>query len=238
MMFETLLLYAGRSTSGENVIHGDWDIRVEQAEFKELSVTATSDGNVNVSMVVYRNSAKVVRSFKPDFVLIRQNLKDAGENYKNILLAFKFGGIPSINSLTAIYNFQDKPWIFSHLLEIQKRLGKENFPLIEQSYFPNHKEMLSAARYPCVLKIGHAHGGLGKVKVEGNSDFQDMASVVAVANTYCTTEPYINAKFDIHIQKIGGSYKCFQNQRIQLSIRTVFGFCLIIPKLKSITPNH
>ncbi|RXG69622.1 hypothetical protein Avbf_04598, partial [Armadillidium vulgare] len=57
-------------------------------------------------MVVYRNSAKVVRSFKPDFVLIRQNLKDAGENYKNILLAFKFGGIPSINSLTAIYNFQ------------------------------------------------------------------------------------------------------------------------------------
>ena len=69
---------------------------------------------------------------------------------------------------------------------------------------------ISAPRYPCVFKIGHAHGGLGKVRVENNADFQDMASVVAVANTYVTTEPYIDSKFDIHIQKIGGSYKCFQ----------------------------
>ena len=38
---------------------------------------------------------------------------------------------------------QDKPWVFSHLIDIQKRLGKENFPLIEQHYFPNHKEMVS-----------------------------------------------------------------------------------------------
>lgn len=32
---------------------------------------------------------------------------------------------------------------FSQLLHIQRRLGKEVFPLIEQSYFPNHKEMVS-----------------------------------------------------------------------------------------------
>lgn len=69
---------------------------------------------------------------------------------------------------------------------------------------------MSAPRYPCVFKIGHAHGGLGKIRVESNADFQDMASVVAVANTYCTTEPYIDAKYDIHIQKIGAMYKCFQ----------------------------
>lgn len=46
------------------------------------------------------------RSFKPDFVLIRQNLRDAGEDYKNLLLGLMYGGVPSVNNLTAIYNFQ------------------------------------------------------------------------------------------------------------------------------------
>lgn len=79
-----------------------------------------------------------------------------------------YGGVPSVNNLTAIYNFQvcvarkyskrisketeffksylsfqDKPWVFAHLLGLQRRLGKDNFPLIEQTYYPNHREMVS-----------------------------------------------------------------------------------------------
>jgi len=38
---------------------------------------------------------------------------------------------------------QDKPWVFAQLVAIQKKLGKENFPLIEQTYYPNQKEMVS-----------------------------------------------------------------------------------------------
>ncbi|OAD57746.1 Synapsin [Eufriesea mexicana] len=121
-------------------LHGDYEIRVEQAEFRELSLTASEAGTI-VSMAVYRNGTKVIRSFKPDFVLVRQNLRDAGEDYKNLLLGFMYGGIPSVNNLTAIYNFQDKPWVFAHLLGLQRRLGKDNFPLIDQTYYPNHREM-------------------------------------------------------------------------------------------------
>lgn len=94
-------------------LHGDYDIRVEQAEFKELSLTANAESGTTVSMAVFRNGTKVVRSFRPDFVLIRQNLRDAGEDNKNLLLGFKFGGVPSINSLHAIYNFQVRE-IFFH----------------------------------------------------------------------------------------------------------------------------
>ena len=28
------------------------------------------------------------------------------------------------------------------MLEIQKKLGKDKFPLIEQTYYPNHNEMV------------------------------------------------------------------------------------------------
>ncbi|XP_012243220.1 synapsin [Bombus vosnesenskii] len=194
-------------------LHGDYEIRVEQAEFRELSLTASETGTI-VSMAVYRNGTKVIRSFKPDFVLIRQNLKDAGEDNKNLLLGLMYGGVPSINNLTAIYNFQDKPWVFAHLLGLQRRLGKDNFPLIEQTYYPNHREMVSASRYPVVVKLGHAHGGVGKARAETNQEFLDLASLAALANTYCTSEPYVDTKYDVHVQKIGNNYKAFMRKSI------------------------
>lgn len=48
---------------------GDYDIRVEQAEFKEINVTANADG-ANVSMAVMRSGTRVGRSFRPDFLLV------------------------------------------------------------------------------------------------------------------------------------------------------------------------
>lgn len=41
-------------------LHGDYEIRVEQAEFRELSLTANEQGTT-VSMAVFRNGTKVIR---------------------------------------------------------------------------------------------------------------------------------------------------------------------------------
>jgi len=64
-------------------------------------------------------------------------------------------------------------------------------------------------RFPCVVKIGHAHGGLGKIRIESPTDYEDIVSLVACTKTYATIEPYIDSKCDIHIQKIGTNYKAF-----------------------------
>jgi glutathione synthase/RimK-type ligase-like ATP-grasp enzyme len=193
-------------------LHGDWGIRVEQAQFSEISLSAYSEAGVSID--ICRGENRVVRSLRPDFVLLRQHTRDATDNWKNVILGLQYGGIPSINSLHSIYNFMDKPWVFAQLIQIQKRLGKEKFPLIEQCYYPNYKEMLVSSKFPIVVKIGHAHSGSGKVKVENQQSFQDIASLTAVANSYSTTELLVEAQCDIYIEKIGNSYKAFTRKSV------------------------
>ncbi|XP_017486949.1 PREDICTED: synapsin-like isoform X1 [Rhagoletis zephyria] len=89
-------------------------------------------------------SHQVARSFRPDFVLIRQPPRDGSNDYRSTLIGLKYGGVPSINSLHSIYQFQDKPWVFAHLLQLQRRLGRDAFPLIEQTFFPNARDLVSA----------------------------------------------------------------------------------------------
>lgn len=69
-------------------------------------MTAGSDTGCIVSMNIWRNGTKVPRSFKPDFVLIRQPIKNGNLDFSAILTGFAYCNLPTINSINSIYQFQ------------------------------------------------------------------------------------------------------------------------------------
>lgn len=81
-------------------------------------------------------------------------------------------------------------------------------------FFYSKKFQFSWQKYPCVLKAGHCHGGTATARLDNQSALQDAAGLLTGSNSqetgcYCSIEPYVDSKFDVHIQKIGGNYKAF-----------------------------
>lgn len=146
---------------GKKVV-GEFDIKVEQAEFSEINLVSHSNGTCNVDMQVIRAGTKVVRSFRPDFVLVRQHAFSMAQNedFRNLIIGLQYAGIPSVNSLESIYSLCDKPWAFSQLISNQKKLGCERFPLIDQTFYPNYKDMVGPlCCFTYILQELEVHGG-------------------------------------------------------------------------------
>ena len=64
--------------------------------------------------------------------------------------------------------------------------------------------------FPCVVKVGTAHSGFGKMRMKSMDEMEDFRSVVALQGRYVTCEPFIKWDYDFRIQKIGPHYRAFR----------------------------
>ena len=163
------------------------EIRVFQASWRYIRVTSYGPKDCQVlAGLVHKNNRTV--QFQPHFILIRNEVYTASQDFRHVLYAFIHAGIPSVNSLESVYSFLERPVIHGALTKIKSKLGKEKFPLIEQTYYASSAEMRFTPEYPIVVKVGHAHAGQGKMKIEDCKQFEDLASVVALAQKYVVFE--------------------------------------------------
>lgn len=64
--------------------------------------------------------------------------------------------------------------------------------------------------WPTVVKVGTVHSGCGKMKINGEDDFEDFTSTLLLYKDYFTTEPFIkDVEYDLRLQKIGDSYRVY-----------------------------
>jgi hypothetical protein len=83
--------------------------------------------------------------------------------------------------------------------------------------------MIISPTLPCIVKVSHAHRGMGKIKAKDSDQFKDIATVVALNNNYCTGEPFIDIQYGIRVQKIGDSYRVFKKEMTGGGWKSQFG---------------
>ncbi|BHF58230.1 Asparaginyl-tRNA synthetase, cytoplasmic (Asparagine--tRNA ligase) (AsnRS) [Sparganum proliferum] len=190
-------------------ICSDWDVQVEQAQFSDICISAFAEQGCTVTVQDNKGGRPSPKSFKPDFVLIRQGLGATPQHYENILTGLVFGGVPCINSAEAVYNMKNKAWLFGHLLMLRKKLGPAEFPLVTRSFQTKCQPITPDFPLPVTVRIGGDMTRECEVRAENVTLFQSLMNLANTTQRYATTEPCLNTVCDIYIQKIGNFFKAF-----------------------------
>lgn len=164
----------------------------------------------------------------PDLVLVRNEVTTPQASAINQLYGLMMGGVQGINSLSSIVSFTEKVLVQAELHRLNRELGDDVFPVIEQCYFSDYRDMMYSQSFPAVVKIGSAHAGMGKMIIRDHHEFEDFRTVLAMTDgKYCTAEPFLEGEYDLRIQKIGPHYRAFKRRSVSGAWKTNTGTAML-----------
>ena len=151
---------------------------------------------------------------KPDFLVIRNQPRGptpATDN-RNALYALVAAGIPAVNSLQSCMLDLERASMVGEMLRLQRLApSPAHFPVIPISFYSHCMRMpMYDSGFPAILKVSHAHAGMGKVKIASSEGIHDCATVLALHGDYASLEPYIAAVHGLRVQKIGPHYRVYK----------------------------
>uniref|UniRef100_A0A0M3HYY8 ATP-grasp domain-containing protein n=1 Tax=Ascaris lumbricoides TaxID=6252 RepID=A0A0M3HYY8_ASCLU len=167
-------------------------------------------------------------TFQPDFVLFRQAAKSEKGDFTNIAIALLRAGVQTLNTVDNVITFLNKNWMYHHLQRIATTAGPSVFPLLEQTYYPQFDHFNVRSRFPVVVRVGHGTHGLGKIKVDDEQHLLELEGAIrSLGGGEVIVEPYIDTKYDVHIQKIGAEMKAFIRKGISNNWRSNVGSAML-----------
>eukprot|EP00418_Pyrodinium_bahamense_P041329 CAMPEP_0179200490 /NCGR_PEP_ID=MMETSP0796-20121207/99778_1 /TAXON_ID=73915 /ORGANISM="Pyrodinium bahamense, Strain pbaha01" /LENGTH=341 /DNA_ID=CAMNT_0020905045 /DNA_START=78 /DNA_END=1103 /DNA_ORIENTATION=- len=201
-------------------------IRVIQTGWNAINVHVSTYSTAGLCVDVKRlaktasapetsTSVRLPMTVKPDFVLVRNEVKTPSFDGRNLLNGLLFADLPAINSLQSLAG---------QLQRLQRCLGAEVFPVVPQHFASSSACLMYGYTFPAVVKVGSAHAGAGKMRIVDHHQMSDFRSILQMMPAeHCTVEPFIQGQADLRIQKIGSHHRAFRRRGISGEWKTNTG---------------
>lgn len=116
---------------------------------------------------------------------------------REVLGLLRLAGVPCINSAKALLGGFDR-------LDMLAELRELGLPMPDCDVAIGTGVLAKVAReVPFVAKVGNFHGGYGKLLVDDRERWSEYADLMATADTYLATEPFLEHRRDVRCLRIG-----------------------------------
>ncbi|GMT24160.1 hypothetical protein PFISCL1PPCAC_15457, partial [Pristionchus fissidentatus] len=185
-------------------------IRVEQANFCDVHLQCTE--HTCIVEIKLREGESKHFNIDAFFIGIDASSQSISDRLIRSLIS---SSIPSINSHSSTISFLSFYDLKKNLRRIRLNDGSP-IPFLPSIHYPSFHKFNPTNNFPIVVSIGNVKKGLGKIKVHSIEELTDLEGIINSANRYqeVEVEPFVDIKYDLHVQKVGAVVKSFVRRGI------------------------